>query len=74
VTVQDEGPGFPAAFREIAFESFTRADPARRRGGTGLGLAIARAIVEGHNGGIRIVDGDGGAIAFSLPTVDPGTI
>jgi signal transduction histidine kinase len=74
VTVQDEGPGFPAAFREIAFESFTRADPARRRGGTGLGLAIARAIVEGHNGGIRIVDGDGGAIAFSLPTVDAGTI
>ncbi|NNC40432.1 MAG: HAMP domain-containing histidine kinase [Acidimicrobiia bacterium] len=74
VTVRDEGPGFPDGFREIAFESFTRADPARRRGGTGLGLAIARAIVDGHNGTIRILDGEGGTVAFSLPTVDPGTI
>jgi len=65
--VRDEGRGFPAEFRERAFQSFTRADPARRRGGTGLGLAIARAIVEAHNGRIEILDGDGGRIAFSLP-------
>ncbi len=65
--VSDEGQGFPTEFRERAFQSFTRADQARRRGGTGLGLAIARAIVEAHNGSIEILDGDGGRIAFSLP-------
>jgi signal transduction histidine kinase len=70
VVVADQGPGFPPGFRDVAFDSFTRADPARRRGGTGLGLAIARAVVEAHNGSIRIVDGEGGRIEFSLPTVD----
>lgn len=67
VTVSDEGSGFPRDFRASAFDSFTRADPARRRGGSGLGLAIARAVVEAHGGSIWILDGDGGRIAFRLP-------
>ena len=72
-TVADQGLGFPPEFRDVAFDSFTRADPARRRGGTGLGLAIARAVVEAHDGSIRIVDGEGGLVEFSLPIVDPET-
>ncbi len=67
VTVSDEGPGFPDGFRERAFESFTRADPARRRGGTGLGLAITRAIVAAHGGVIEIDETGGGSVTFRIP-------
>ncbi|MDF1596449.1 MAG: HAMP domain-containing sensor histidine kinase [Acidimicrobiia bacterium] len=74
VTVGDDGPGFPVDFKDRAFESFTRADSARRRGGAGLGLAIARAIVEAHNGTIRIKDGDGGTIEFVLPISDSNAV
>jgi two-component system sensor histidine kinase BaeS len=64
--VIDEGPGFPEEFRDVAFERFTRADPARTGGGAGLGLAIARGIVEAHGGSIAIGDGPGGRIEVQL--------
>ena len=64
--VIDEGPGFPEEFRDVAFERFTRADPARTGGGAGLGLAIARGIVEAHGGSIAIGDGPGGRIEVHL--------
>jgi len=67
VTVRDQGPGFPVEFRNVAFDSFTRSDPARRRGGTGLGLAIARAVVESHGGSIQIDDVAGGSVTLRLP-------
>lgn len=58
VTVQvgDQGPGFPQDFLPVAFDRFTRADPARSRArtgeprGAGLGLAIVRSIMRGHHG------------------------
>jgi two-component system OmpR family sensor kinase len=52
IWVDDDGPGIPAAERELVFERFHRADPARARraGGTGLGLAIVRAIVDAQGG------------------------
>jgi two-component system sensor histidine kinase BaeS len=65
-TVIDEGEGFPAAFRAVAFDRFTRADAARGRGGSGLGLAIARGIVEAHGGRITIEDGPGGRVRVTL--------
>ncbi len=70
VRVRDEGPGFPVDFVERAFERFSRADAARRRGGggTGLGLAIARELVEAHGGRIWIEPGDRGAtVVFRIP-------
>jgi signal transduction histidine kinase len=69
VRVADEGPGFPAAFRDQAFEPFTRADPARdtRVGHSGLGLAIARALVDAHGGRIWLGQGAGGDVRFSIP-------
>jgi two-component system, OmpR family, sensor kinase len=71
VSVDDDGPGIPAAERERIFERFHRVDSARGRdsGGSGLGLAISREIVEGHGGRIWVEDSPlGGArVAFELP-------
>lgn len=67
--VVDEGDGFPADFRDRAFEPFTRADPARdtRTGTAGLGLSIARGIVTAHGGTIDLGDGPGGVVEIALP-------
>ncbi|HEX2478005.1 MAG TPA: ATP-binding protein, partial [Geminicoccaceae bacterium] len=44
LTIEDRGPGIPAAAREQVFQPFFRLEPSRSRatGGTGLGLAVAR--------------------------------
>jgi two-component system osmolarity sensor histidine kinase EnvZ len=54
VTIDDDGPGIPAAMREEVFKPFLRLDDARNQdeGGTGLGLAIARDIARSHGGDI----------------------
>jgi signal transduction histidine kinase len=67
--VIDEGTGFPPAFRDRAFEPFTRADEARdlRTGTAGLGLSIARGIVSAHHGTVGLVDGPGGIVEIRLP-------
>jgi two-component system sensor histidine kinase BaeS len=71
-TVVDDGDGFPADFRDHAFEPFTRADPARtnRSGHSGLGLAITRGLVESHGGRIWLGDGPGGDVRVWLPPFD----
>jgi two-component system, OmpR family, sensor histidine kinase BaeS len=73
LSVTDEGAGFPADFRELAFEPFHRADPSRnaRTGNSGLGLAICRAIVTGHRGRMWIGDGPGGRVEIELPLATP---
>ncbi|HEV7166881.1 MAG TPA: ATP-binding protein [Micrococcaceae bacterium] len=58
ITVRDQGPGFAPAFLPVAFERFSRGDPARTRepdsggdpGGSGLGLAIVAGILRAHGG------------------------
>lgn len=54
ISVRDEGPGIPEAFRSRMFEKFAQADSAdnRQKGGTGLGLAISRELVERMEGSI----------------------
>ncbi len=68
--VRDDGPGFPADFREHAFEPFTRADPARttRTGHAGLGLAITRALTLQHDGRVWLGPGPGGDVRLWFPT------
>jgi signal transduction histidine kinase len=56
IEVSDEGPGIREEDKQMVFERFYRADPARssKDGGAGLGLAIARWIVDLHGGDIRV--------------------
>ena len=70
VRVSDVGPGFSGAFRESAFDRFTRADVSRTRNAGsvgGLGLAIARGLVEAHGGEIWIDDSSPTSVAFRIP-------
>lgn len=62
VTVDDDGPGIPAAAREDAFRPFTSGAP----GGTGLGLAIARDIARAHGGEIQLMEGPLGGLRARL--------
>ncbi|HEX5937870.1 MAG TPA: ATP-binding protein [Actinomycetota bacterium] len=66
IRVSDSGPGIPREDRERVFEPFVRGEASA---GTGLGLAIARAIVEAHDGTIRLGDEPGGgtAVVIELP-------
>ena len=67
--VLDEGPGFAREFLPVAFERFSRADPARSRGGAGLGLSIVRVIAEAHGGRAAAANRQGGGadVWVSLP-------
>ena len=71
LTVDDDGPGIPAAERERVFERFVRLDDARARdgGGSGLGLAIVRELVVAHGGTVAVGDSPlGGArLSVALP-------
>jgi two-component system osmolarity sensor histidine kinase EnvZ len=58
VTVDDDGPGIPAAKRESVFRPFESGSS----GGTGLGLTIARDIVRAHGGEIVLEDSPMGGL------------
>ena len=68
VAVTDHGPGIPAAEFDRIFGRFYRLDAARSRepGGFGLGLAIVKAIVEAHDGSVRVHSTVGGGSVFEL--------
>jgi signal transduction histidine kinase len=67
--VSDDGPGFPPAFLDVAFERFSRGDPSRSAPGAGLGLSIVRTIARAHGGEAHIANGDGGGahVWLSIP-------
>jgi two-component system sensor histidine kinase KdpD len=73
VTVDDEGPGLPAADRDRLFDKFQRGTDEGTVVGAGLGLAICRAIVSAHGGEIQAGDrpGGGARFQFTLPTKEP---
>jgi signal transduction histidine kinase len=54
VSINDNGPGIPAADLPFIFNRFWRGEKSRSRlsGGAGLGLAIAKLLVEGQDGRI----------------------
>jgi two-component system, OmpR family, sensor kinase len=64
LTVEDEGPGIPAAQREQVFERFYRVDGAVAQG-SGLGLAIAKELAELMGGTIEL-ESENGTTRFAL--------
>jgi signal transduction histidine kinase len=71
LTVDDDGPGIPAAERDKVLRRFVRLDEARSRdeGGSGLGLSIVDEVVRAHGGTVSIEQSPlGGArIQITLP-------
>jgi signal transduction histidine kinase len=65
ITVNDNGPGIPAASRERIFQPFFTS----KRNGTGLGLALVQKIIVFHNG--RVVAGSSAAGGASLQVTLP---
>ncbi len=71
VSVEDTGPGVPAAARANLFRAF---QGAVRPGGTGLGLAIASELVRAHGGAISLVEPGGPGARFVITIPDrPGS-
>ncbi|GAV35111.1 Osmolarity sensor protein EnvZ [Roseomonas sp. TAS13] len=67
VRVGDHGPGIPPEDLPRVTEPFFRGDRARTAGGgSGLGLSTARAIAEGHGGGLEIDSAPGRGTVVTL--------
>jgi len=68
ITIEDDGPGIPNAYRESILIPFARVDESRAResGGYGLGLAIVDAIVKHHDGTLILSDSPLGGLCLSL--------
>jgi signal transduction histidine kinase len=66
ISVNDNGPGIPAALRERVFRPFFTS----KRNGTGLGLALVQKIVVFHNGRVAVATSPlaGAAVQVTLPT------
>jgi two-component system sensor histidine kinase/response regulator len=66
ITVADQGPGVPPAFRERIFEKFQRVENRHSVPGAnrGLGLTFCRLAVEAHGGTIWVDDAPGGGALF----------
>lgn len=78
ISVTDQGPGIPAAFRERIFQKFAQADSSdtRQKGGTGLGLAISRELAERMQGeiGFESEEGHGSCFYLNLPLSGPDQV
>lgn len=68
ITVEDSGPGIPAADLPHIFDRYWRGDRASRDG-AGLGLAICKGIVDAHGGNIWVEStvGRGTTFWFTVP-------
>ena len=63
VTVQDNGPGIPAAQLPLLFNLFESTKGSR---GTGLGLAVSQKIIREHGGDLIVESTEGAGSTFRL--------
>ncbi len=67
LSVSDQGPGVPDAYKRQIFEPFFRLPGASESsGGVGLGLALVKSIAERHGGTVRCEDNPTGGAQFIL--------
>jgi signal transduction histidine kinase len=75
ISVADGGPGIEEEVLPHLFEAYAHraAQTTQRQDGVGLGLAITKALIELHNGQIRVVTqpGRGTTMTLELPPVSP---
>lgn len=75
IEVRDNGPGIPAAMRDIVLLPFARLDSARAvEGRLGLGLSIVQEVVCRHGGKLSLTDVDpsGLLVRIALPVDSKG--
>ena len=71
LSVEDAGPGIPAALRERVFERFYRA-PDQAQSGSGLGLAIVRSVAAAHHATVSLSDAnERGGLRVSVEFAPP---
>jgi len=66
VRVADNGPGLNEDQANRICDRFYQAHPERANGGSGLGLSIVDAIIEAHQGSMRIATAPGHGLAVSI--------
>ncbi|QCP14789.1 HAMP domain-containing protein [Pseudoduganella umbonata] len=68
ITIDDEGPGIPAAQLDDVFKPFYRLDASRQPelGGVGLGLAIARSCIDAHGGEVTLSNRPAGGLRATI--------
>ena len=68
ISIEDSGDGIPQEIKERIFDPFFTTKPPGD--GVGMGLTTALAVVEGHNGQLRISNASGGGtlVEIILPT------
>lgn len=66
LSVQDNGPGVPAALKEQIFSRFSQGGNGLSGSGSGLGLNIVKEFVELHQGTVVVLDAPGGGAIFQV--------
>ncbi|MGO9037159.1 MAG: DUF4118 domain-containing protein [Steroidobacteraceae bacterium] len=66
ISVEDNGPGFPAGDPERLFDKFERGRSESNVVGVGLGLAICRAVARLHGGDISAIRVESGGARFEI--------
>lgn len=72
LSVTDDGPGIPTEHRQAVLERFYRLEASRTSPGNGLGLSLVKAVVDLHEAGMTLEDGNPGLkVQIGFPRV-PG--
>ncbi|WP_197469190.1 sensor histidine kinase KdpD, partial [Oleiphilus sp. HI0125] len=71
LSIADSGIGIPEEERSKVFDRFYRVAKSRSQPGNGLGLSLVQAVVELHQGEIKLSDNEPGLIVtLELPEID----
>lgn len=67
--VRDEGPGIAREHQERIFNRFEQVSPKNHLGGLGVGLFVSKAIIEAHEGSLKLESdlGKGAKFIITLP-------